>query len=186
MNFNTRLILAFVAPAVLFVASLGGSIWALVQTQQEFDQYIQTEQAMANSVREMYAQGLQMGQALRNIVLDPANPKAYDNLQAARSAFDDAHQATLQSARGTPVEPALASLVALRGAQAQAQDKVLALVKTDAAQAIEVLNRELKVMDSTAITFCRDNNLPIVVFNLLERGNVMSILKGNEIGTLVG
>ena len=142
MNFNTRLILAFVAPAVLFVASLGGSIWALVQTQQEFDQYIQTEQAMANSVREMYAQGLQMGQALRNIVLDPANPKAYDNLQAARSAFDDAHQATLQSARGTPVEPALASLVALRGAQAQAQDKVLALVKTDAAQAIEVLNRD--------------------------------------------
>ena len=49
-----------------------------------------------------------------------------------------------------------------------------------------VINKGLKVMDSTAITFCRDNNLQIVVFNLLERGNVMSILKGNEIGTLVG
>ena len=100
MNFNTRLILAFVAPAVLFVASLGGSIWALVQTQQEFDQYIQTEQAMANSVREMYAQGLQMGQALRNIVLDPANPKAYDNLQAALSprlakSAPEAHEGAL-------------------------------------------------------------------------------------------
>jgi len=51
---------------------------------------------------------------------------------------------------------------------------------------LDVINKGLKVMDSTAITFCRDNNLPIVVFNLLERGNVKSILRGNEIGTLVG
>ena len=50
---------------------------------------------------------------------------------------------------------------------------------------LEVINKGLKVMDSTAITFCRDNNLPIVVFNLLQRGNVNSILLGEEIGTLV-
>lgn len=50
---------------------------------------------------------------------------------------------------------------------------------------LEVINKGLKVMDSTAITFCRDNNLPIVVFNLLQRGNVKSILLGKEIGTLV-
>lgn len=50
---------------------------------------------------------------------------------------------------------------------------------------LDVINKGLKVMDSTAITFCRDNNLPIVVFNLLERGNVKSILRGEEIGTLV-
>jgi len=51
---------------------------------------------------------------------------------------------------------------------------------------LDVINKGLKVMDSTAITFCRDNNIPIVVFNLLERGNVKSILEGAEIGTLVG
>ena len=50
---------------------------------------------------------------------------------------------------------------------------------------LEVINKGLKVMDSTAITFCRDNNLPIVVFNLLQRGNVKSILLGEQIGTLV-
>jgi len=50
---------------------------------------------------------------------------------------------------------------------------------------LEVINKGLKVMDSTAITFCRDNHLPIVVFNLLQRGNVKSILLGEEIGTLV-
>jgi uridylate kinase len=51
---------------------------------------------------------------------------------------------------------------------------------------MDVITKGLKVMDSTAITFCMDNNLPIVVFNLLERGNVVSILGGEPVGTLVG
>ena len=50
---------------------------------------------------------------------------------------------------------------------------------------IEVINRGLKVMDSTAITLCMDNELPIVVFDLMEDGNVGSILAGEPIGTLV-
>ena len=50
---------------------------------------------------------------------------------------------------------------------------------------IEVLNRGLKVMDSTAITFCMDNELPIVVFDLLQAGNIRSVLEGEAIGTLV-
>jgi uridylate kinase len=50
---------------------------------------------------------------------------------------------------------------------------------------IEVLNRGLKVMDSTAITFCMDNKLPIVVFDLLQAGNIRSVLEGEAIGTLV-
>jgi uridylate kinase len=49
-----------------------------------------------------------------------------------------------------------------------------------------VLNQGLKVMDSTAITFCMDNDLPIVVFDLLTPGNVRSILEGQRVGTLVG
>ena len=51
---------------------------------------------------------------------------------------------------------------------------------------LDVITKGLKVMDSTAITCCRDNNLPIVVFNLLQQGNVKSLLRGDEIGTLVG
>ncbi|CAB4832555.1 unannotated protein [freshwater metagenome] len=50
---------------------------------------------------------------------------------------------------------------------------------------MEVLNRGLKVMDTTAITLCMDNGLPIVVFDLLARGNVRSLLAGETIGTLV-
>jgi uridylate kinase len=50
---------------------------------------------------------------------------------------------------------------------------------------IEVLNRELKVMDSTAISLCMDNKVPIIVFNLMEKGNIRRILSGEPIGTLV-
>ncbi|HYA28423.1 MAG TPA: UMP kinase [Acidobacteriota bacterium] len=50
---------------------------------------------------------------------------------------------------------------------------------------IEVLNRELKVMDSTAISLCMDNNLPIIVFNLMEKGNIKRVVSGEAIGTIV-
>ncbi|MGH7930925.1 MAG: uridine monophosphate kinase, partial [Candidatus Binatia bacterium] len=50
---------------------------------------------------------------------------------------------------------------------------------------IEVLNRELKVMDSTAISLCMDNQVPIIVFNLMEKGNIRRVLSGEPIGTLV-
>jgi uridylate kinase len=51
-------------------------------------------------------------------------------------------------------------------------------------QYIEVLNRGLKVMDSTAISLCMDNQLPIVVFNL-KSGNLVRVLAGEDVGTLV-
>ncbi len=50
---------------------------------------------------------------------------------------------------------------------------------------IEVLNKDLKVMDSTAVSLCMDNHLPIVVFNLMEKGNIKRVVCGEEIGTLV-
>src|SRR5579864_7997309 len=50
---------------------------------------------------------------------------------------------------------------------------------------MEVLKRGLKVMDSTAISLCKDNNLPIIVFNLNQRGNIRKVLTGEKIGSLV-
>ena len=50
---------------------------------------------------------------------------------------------------------------------------------------IDVLNRGLRAMDSTAITLCMDNGLPIVVFDLMTPGNIRAILEGADIGTLV-
>jgi uridylate kinase len=50
---------------------------------------------------------------------------------------------------------------------------------------IEVLNRGLKVMDSTAISLCMDNEMSIYVFNMTKPGNIKRILLGEKIGTLV-
>ena len=49
----------------------------------------------------------------------------------------------------------------------------------------EVMNRRLDVMDSTAITFCMDNELPIIVFDVSTPGNIRRALSGEKIGTLV-
>ena len=51
---------------------------------------------------------------------------------------------------------------------------------------IDVLTKNLKVMDSTAITLCRDNALPIIVFNMQKKGNIRSAVCGKKIGTYVG
>jgi uridylate kinase len=50
---------------------------------------------------------------------------------------------------------------------------------------IDVLQKNLKVMDATAISLCMDNGLPIVVFDLTRRGNIVRAVRGEKIGTVV-
>ena len=49
----------------------------------------------------------------------------------------------------------------------------------------EVLSRNLRVMDASAVAMCRDNHLPIMVFNLNVHGNIMRMAMGEPIGTLI-
>ena len=49
-----------------------------------------------------------------------------------------------------------------------------------------VLTHDLRVMDSTAIALCKENNIPIMVFNLTVRGNIYRAVKGESVGTIVG
>jgi uridylate kinase len=58
-------------------------------------------------------------------------------------------------------------------------------VKFDVLSYDEVLARDLKVADATAFSLCRDNRLPIIVFNLLQEGNIARAVRGEKIGTLV-
>ena len=51
---------------------------------------------------------------------------------------------------------------------------------------LEVLTRGLGVMDSTAVTLCSENQIPIVVFDLLKEGNMVRVVNGEAIGTLIG
>ncbi len=50
---------------------------------------------------------------------------------------------------------------------------------------LEVLDRQLKVMDTTAISLCMDNSMPIIIFNLNQRGNIKRVVMGERIGSVV-
>ena len=49
----------------------------------------------------------------------------------------------------------------------------------------EVLHKGLKVMDATAVSLCMDGNMPIIVFNVLQRGNIKRVVCGEAVGTIV-
>ena len=49
----------------------------------------------------------------------------------------------------------------------------------------EILNKELKVMDTTAVSLCRDNSMPMMVFSMREQGNIARVISGEKLGTVV-
>lgn len=57
--------------------------------------------------------------------------------------------------------------------------------KIDEISYIDVLNKKLNVMDSTAMSLCMDNEIPIIVYNMNKKGNLLKIIEGEDIGTLV-
>jgi len=57
--------------------------------------------------------------------------------------------------------------------------------KYDSITYLDVLNKDLKVMDSTATAMCRDNNIPLLVFGISDPENIVSAIKGEKIGTIV-
>ncbi|EMO23530.1 putative UMP kinase [Leptospira santarosai str. HAI134] len=50
---------------------------------------------------------------------------------------------------------------------------------------MESINRRLKVMDSTALSLCMENNMSIIVFDIFKQGNLKDLITGNNIGTLI-
>ena len=64
-------------------------------------------------------------------------------------------------------------------------EKDPAAVKFDRISYEDVIDRRLKVMDSTAFTMCRENNMPMIVFDMNKPGNLKKIIEGESIGTLV-
>ncbi len=58
-------------------------------------------------------------------------------------------------------------------------------VKYDEITYLDILNKDLKVMDLTATTLCKDNNIPLIVFAMSEKGNMLKAVKGEKIGTIV-
>jgi methyl-accepting chemotaxis protein len=88
LSVRSQLVLLAASTCGLFLLALGGALWQMQLGGERLSGFIDTELAVERDVTRTYAQGLQMGQALRNILLDPANPKAYENFDQAKKQFD--------------------------------------------------------------------------------------------------
>ncbi|MGI4983033.1 MAG: methyl-accepting chemotaxis protein, partial [Janthinobacterium lividum] len=139
MRFSTRLLVCFVAPATVFTAATGVGIWGLYQTQADFDRYMGSEQKLSEGFSEMYAQGLQSGQALRNIVLNPADHAAYKNLDASKIAFQASFDEMSKIADEPTIVSSLATISALKKSRDDIIQTVLAQVQTDSRAAALLL-----------------------------------------------
>ena len=85
---RSQLIFLLAAVFTLFLISAFVSYQALNRAKAEFNSFISQDQKLLLNYTELYANGLQMGQALRNIILDPANQKAYQNFDKASKDMD--------------------------------------------------------------------------------------------------
>ncbi|HWI14151.1 MAG TPA: chemotaxis protein, partial [Burkholderiales bacterium] len=142
-NFRRRVIAGCLAGPLLLVAAVTVALIALKGVSGTFDRFLSTDVARAQAINDMYAQGLQMGQALRNIILDPKNDKAYQNLQSAAKAYGEASAQAEKLSSGLPqMAGTLAEVRKFRATQETVQQRVLQLAKAESPEAVAVLNKE--------------------------------------------
>ncbi len=127
----------------IFTLALAIALTGMAGSAAGFTAFIERDQAFLNAGQNLYAQGLQMGQALRNIVLDPANEKAYKNLQDGSKEFSDALQSAKQLAADEPTFlEKLNKIEVLAKRRDSVLPDIVALAKTDTHAATESINRE--------------------------------------------
>jgi methyl-accepting chemotaxis protein len=128
---------------ILFTVALGVAVSGMRDANSRFDKFIESDQAFLVETNTLYAQGLQMGQALRNIILAPDNPQGYKNLAAARDTFRESlKHAQVLAADDVSTAQRLSKIQAAQQQQAAIQDRIVALAKQDQAAAIANLNAE--------------------------------------------
>jgi aerotaxis receptor len=139
MHIGNRLALVMALVMVLLVGALFESHHSGGKTEDAYRTYIDQDVARRGDFYNMYAQGLQMGQALRNVMLDPENPKAYDNYKNAAATLDKA----IEQARALDTATARSGLpervLALRAEQKKIHDQIFDLVKAKQAEEVKAL-----------------------------------------------
>jgi methyl-accepting chemotaxis protein len=126
---------------LLFTFALGVAVSGMRTASTRFTSFIEQDEAFLAANNTLYAQGLQMGQALRNIILAPGNQQGYKNLEAARTAFREALPRAAGLAASDPATAAVIDKIkTLHAQQSEIDDKVVALAKDDQAGAIALLN----------------------------------------------
>ncbi|WP_324780773.1 methyl-accepting chemotaxis protein [Thiobacillus sedimenti] len=127
---------------VLFGIAIAVALTGMQSNRARFEHFLAQDLAISQEATNLYAHGLQMGQALRNIVMDPSNQAAHKNLEASAGEFKKASDHALALAADPADRKVLDEVVALRETQIPLQSKVVSLASTDQAAAIAVISKE--------------------------------------------
>ena len=128
-SIRTPLLIVVVISSLIMLSGGVIALWSLGNVAARFAQFVEQDQARLQAYGGMYAQGLQTGQAIRNIILDATNPKAYKNLEAAQKEFLDHLQAAQTLANDTGEAGALADLGKRWAANTALKDRIRDLAK---------------------------------------------------------
>ena len=129
MRIGRRLLLVMALVMVLLTGALVDSQRSAGRIEREYRDYIEQDVARRADFYNMYAQGLQMGQALRNVMLDPDNPKAYDNYKNAAANFEKAAAQAAKLDDATSKSGLPARILALRSEQQKMHEQIFELIK---------------------------------------------------------
>ncbi|HQT31275.1 MAG TPA: methyl-accepting chemotaxis protein [Thiobacillus sp.] len=128
---------------MLFGVAIAVALTGMQSNKNRFESFLEEDLALAHAATNLYAHGLQMGQALRNIVMDPANQGAYKNLEASSAEFKANSEKALALAATSPADmKILEEVAALREQQAPIQAKIVSLAGTDQVAAIAAISKE--------------------------------------------
>ncbi|WP_341912909.1 methyl-accepting chemotaxis protein [Polaromonas sp. YR568] len=141
MKLRTKMISVMALVCACFTLAIGVALVGMQNARGQFENFLKQVQALLQAGSNLYAQGLQMGQALRNIVLDPTNKKAQENLDAASDEFKTSYQAALSLSKGDgDTLKILQKIGDLRDKQALLQKEIAALAQSDSNAAKGLLN----------------------------------------------
>ena len=143
MKLKTKLILSMGLVFLFFSVAVGVALTGMQSTKSRFESFLEYDLALSQAATNLYAQGLQIGQALRNIVIDPANKAAFENLSIAGKEFKETNQKALSMEKLDPADrKALEDVAALRDQQIPIHAKILSLAGVNQTAAIEAISKE--------------------------------------------
>ena len=128
---------------LMFMAALGVALFSAQRSVELLESLVRHEHAVSQALNTLYAQGLQTGQALRNIVMDPTNSVAYRNHEHAIAEFREEVTRAMSLARNdAALLNALEEISSLRDRQVMIQARIVALALFNQEVAIATINKE--------------------------------------------
>jgi len=143
MKLKSKIMLSMGGVFLLFGIAISVALTGMQTNKSLFESFLEQDLALAQAGTSLYAQGLQMGQALRNVVMDPENQKAFKNLEAASVEFGETGKTALALAASGPDDlKVLQEVMALREQQAPIQSRIASMAASDQAAAIAAISKE--------------------------------------------